>query len=69
MYALVIDLATIRLGVAILVQPGGKMRQIDIRPTFLNGKLDNHEKLHLNPPEGVEFKLNQNGVMKLLKVL
>ncbi|GKA88615.1 zinc finger, CCHC-type containing protein [Tanacetum coccineum] len=66
-YALVARISTIRLLIAITSINSLIIHQMDVKTTFLNGKLD--EEVYMNQPQGFILPGNENKVCKLIKSL
>ena len=66
-YSLVTKIATIRTLVALASTHGLVVHQMDIKTTFLNGKLD--EEIYVEQPEGFIVLSQENKVCRLRKTL
>ncbi|GJX17444.1 zinc finger, CCHC-type containing protein, partial [Tanacetum coccineum] len=66
-YALVACISTIRLLIAMASIHSLIIHQMDVKTTFLNGKLE--EEVYMNQPQGFIMPGNENKVCKLIKSL
>ena len=65
-YAPVVDFTTVRVALAIGIQKGYCIHQLDIRTAFLHGDID--EEVYVKPPEGISAS-DIHSCMKLRKSL
>ncbi|CAL2268313.1 unnamed protein product [Prunus armeniaca] len=66
-FAPVARLDTIRTLIALAAQKGWQLYQLDVKPTFLNGILE--EEVYIDQPEGFVVKGSESKVYKLHKAL
>jgi len=66
-FSLVAKITTVRVLIALAACKSWKLWKMDVKNTFLHGKLD--KDIHMDQPRGIESKIHPEYVCKLKKAL
>ena len=66
-FSLMVKITTVRILLALAACKSWKLWQMDVKNTFLHGKLD--KDIHMDQPRGIESKIHPEYVCKLKKAL